>query len=115
MLDDILKTRNFILIIIILLAIILYVLFSSQKSESYSKPVHRKTVDLYYRPDCGHCHDFLPVWNKLEKTNLATFKSHNCDKGECTKDIYGVPTIKINGVVYNGNRTYELIVKALTH
>ena len=80
-------------------------------------------ITLYHAEWCGHCKNFIPVWNEL-KTQL---ESHNIEHSEFehSKDakiieasnIDGFPTIKINKngdeYEYQGKRNKEDIMTEL--
>jgi hypothetical protein len=104
-----------ILVVLIVSAFILY-----RSREHFTPKVDAKNVDkfiLYYSPNCGHCHNFMPTWKKFSHSmkddkTLQVFEV-NClaDKDQC-KDIMGYPTAKLikkNGQVveFKDKRTEE--------
>jgi thiol-disulfide isomerase/thioredoxin len=70
-------------------------------------------IVLYYSDSCGHCHDFMPVWDEFSKKT----KKVNCAKikAEFSKDIninpgfIGVPTVHFyrNGKIGNNGEFME--------
>jgi thiol-disulfide isomerase/thioredoxin len=80
-------------------------------------------VILFKATWCGHCTQFLPVWNTLQKNfnnkfNFITFDSDE-NKNEMKQwDINGFPTILFRkdnkGLQYDGPRDYESMNEALT-
>jgi len=103
-------------------------------TDKNEKPI---TITLFYAEWCGHCHHFMPVWEKMinEKKTEKNFKFVRVEEveipnlpeeirmveGEDVRNI-GYPTIKIsvNGkeYQYNGRRTakdiYQSIVDTLS-
>jgi len=83
------------------------------------------TAVLWYSPHCGHCHDFMPVWNKV--ANIAMFfdicriniKQSEAEAKLSTKmNIIGVPTVWLYRKgkpieIYNGPREVDSILKTV--
>lgn len=60
----------------------------------------------YYSPNCPHCVKFMPIWDSL---NVGCGKMKiNCDSEKCV-GIEVLPTIKLNGVEFQGDRTPDAI------
>jgi hypothetical protein len=111
-LDNKIKFIIVIIILLIIFGIILY--YKNSTEENYDNVrTGNNVAELYFSPTCGHCMQFKPEWNKLASTNACTFKEYNCQKGECTSDIKYVPTLKINGKIYNGKMDYNSIIPYL--
>ncbi|AYV75779.1 MAG: putative thioredoxin domain-containing protein 5 [Terrestrivirus sp.] len=80
-------------------------------------PVRSAEIVLYYAEWCGHCKNFMPVWQQFEKRNKnkITIKTVNCDENKslCSKmDIQGFPTVRLykssrEVVNFDGNRSVE--------
>ncbi len=77
---------------------------------------------LYKSETCGHCKNFVPVWNTLQQ-NKSFQKKYDFITYESTKNpdkfdgIDGVPTLKIvdgsNERVYDGDRSLEDLTNLL--
>ena len=82
-----------------------------------NKPVVPAEIVLYYAEWCGHCKNFMPVWQQFEERNKnrITIKTVNCDENKslCSKmDIQGFPTVRLyksnrEVVNFEGNRSVE--------
>lgn len=84
--------------------------------------LHTKQVIWFYRPDCGHCHNMKPEWDKFSSAMCLTVFPHIETKKIDISDpqnaylaenyeVSGVPFIvklEDDGVrnIYNGDRTY---------
>lgn len=66
----------------------------------------KQQLKYYYSPNCPHCVKFMPIWEKI-KVNVDKVKI-NCDIQNCS-GIVALPTIKFNGIEYEGERTKENI------
>jgi hypothetical protein len=99
-------------VLLLLYGIVLYFTTTSEeKEEEYGNVINKNNVvELFFSPACGHCIKFKPEWNKLISTNACIFKEYNCQNGECPTDIKHVPTLKINGKIYDGEMNYETII-----
>lgn len=104
--------NNYVLITIVIIAVILYYFYTKEDLVD-----NNKILLLYYLPTCGHCKEFMPVWNNIKSGLPITTKEINCSENNelCNRDnIEGVPTIRLvtsNKVIeYDGNRDYENIV-----
>ena len=104
----------------------------AKKNKTTRKPIKKNiVVGLIYADWCGHCKEFMPIWDKTTKTINDANKGVKLMKVECGKpqeneshkmlmdkySIQGYPTIKFfeNGEVkeYDGPRTEEGIVEFL--
>lgn len=105
-------------LILVILVIVAFILYRSR--EHFTPKVEAKGVDkfvLYFSPNCGHCHNFMPTWkqfrNSMKNDKTLEFSDVNCvaEKDKC-KAIPGYPTVKLikkNGqeVEFNEKRTLE--------
>lgn len=73
-----------------------------------------KTLYLFKAEWCGHCVNFKPVWNELQKTEKINFVTYDADthKDEIKNfKIEGYPTLILKkgneAVEYSGGRTVE--------
>lgn len=83
----------------------------------------RPTVVLFYSNNCGHCHNFLPTWQRFEHSatiNTAALEMSTANRqlvSQLSRTLVkGVPTIILyrDGAPYKeyrGNRSYEDLVK----
>lgn len=76
------------------------------------------TLKLYYTNWCGWSKKFLPTWDELTKNvKDVAFEKIDCEKQKC-ENVPGFPFIVLekNGkkINYNGNRTYDDVLKFLT-
>jgi len=78
----------------------------SKKYDDYNK---KPILMLFYADWCGHCHEFMPTFEKLkreyvnsDKLNLVKVSDKNTDLIK-KYDIDGYPTIKL----YDGNDFHE--------
>jgi thiol-disulfide isomerase/thioredoxin len=80
-----------------------------------------KNLILFKAEWCGHCKNFLPEWNELQKSDLknkVNFITYDSDKNSNEIKqwkIDGYPTMYLqqgkNAIEYQGNRTKEEITK----
>ena len=101
------------IVLVIIYFIIMYFRQNNSTTESMTNLPKNVAVDLYYSPDCGHCRNFKPEWEKLRQMKGPVFKDHNCKLGQCPADIVGVPTLKINGKVYTNEMNAYAIADTL--
>ncbi len=105
--------------------------FESSPEELEDNVSSQKSLVLFYADWCGHCKEFMPIWDKTTKTINDANKGVKLIKVECGKpqeneghkmlmdkySIQGYPTIKFfeNGQAkeYEGPRTEEGIVEFL--
>lgn len=108
------SNRKYIIGGCIIVAIIIFILYKYNKKESFKNSSLSSKLILYYSPDCGHCHHFMPIWEQFRKRaiklNVDTVKI-NCKDNKC-EEIYGFPTIilqKSDGTkkTFDGDRTIE--------
>ena len=74
-------------------------------------------IILYFAHWCGHCKNFLPIWNEFKKNNTNSdieISEVDCEKnnGTCSNNnIDGFPTAKLykndEEIEYTNERTIE--------
>ena len=79
----------------------------------------KTVVTLYKAKWCGHCNDFMPEWQQLEKIaseNGIQTVLYDVDENKTEVEeaqVGGFPTIKIDGEEYNGKRSVDAILTAV--
>jgi len=82
---------------------------------SYLNKNNAVKIQLFYKPGCKYCNDFMPTWTQIINNlpNGATYEEINCDvdlKSANENKITSVPTIILlvdnEKHIYMGNRTY---------
>lgn len=89
---------------------------------SYLNKPNAVKLQLFYKPSCPHCKNFMPVWTKI-LNNLpsdATYEEINCEmdiEKASQNKITSVPTLILivnnEKKVYVGNRNYDNIKRFL--
>jgi thiol-disulfide isomerase/thioredoxin len=83
---------------------------------SYLNKTNAVKIQLFYKPGCKYCKDFMPTWTQIINNlpNGATYEEINCDvdlKSANENKITSVPTIILlvdnEKHIYMGNRTYN--------
>ena len=73
----------------------------------------KERVILYATESCPHCINFKPEWEKLtkllEKEGIS-FRKVNAELEQIPNDVYGFPTLRIDGKDYKGPRIAESIL-----
>lgn len=94
----------------------------SENIISYINRPNRIKLELYYKPSCPYCKDFIPTWTKIinELPNDATYEEINCEeKSEKANQnkITSVPSIILlvdnEKKNYMGNKSYDDITHFL--
>lgn len=82
---------------------------------SYLNKTNAVKIQLFYKPSCKYCNDFMPTWTQIINNlpNGAKYEEINCDvdlKSANENKITSVPTIILlvdnEKHIYMGNRTY---------
>ena len=85
---------------------------------------NKMSIMLFKAEWCGHCKNFMPIWNKLKdsyskKFNFLTYDSEKDKDYMNEMNINGYPTIMIkegdNIQPYNGPREYDALVSILSN
>jgi protein disulfide-isomerase A1 len=130
------ELRNLLLIGLVVLVILVTLsnYFNKKKAvkieqnipiQSENKPSENKIepdlkLKLFYTEWCGWSQRFLPVWEQLENSNLwCKLVKINCETNkELCANVPGYPYIVLekNGqkIEYNGDRTYDDLVKFIS-
>ena len=91
---------------------------------SYLNRTNRIKLELYYKPSCPHCKNFMPTWNKIinDLPTDATYEEINCEMREnqakiSDNKITSVPSLVLlvdnEKKFYMGSRTYDDIARFL--
>jgi thiol-disulfide isomerase/thioredoxin len=89
---------------------------------SYINKNNLVKIQLFYKPSCKYCNDFMPIWTQIINNlpNNATYEEINTDidlKSTNQNKITSVPTIILlidnEKHIYIGNRTYNDINRFL--
>jgi len=123
------------IILILLIIIVLIYAFCKyiycnefKKPVTLPKPVTKEKftpsgkIVLYHASWCGHCKNFMPIYDKFieyAKKNIKNIEVTKCngDNAECKKDfIKGFPTVvfhKKNGnvIIFDDDRTMDALIK----
>ena len=93
--------------------------FDANFNDYKSNKKNGNWLNLYYAEWCGHCHDFMPIWDKFVKrcrdnnTNINTVKIESNHLSSLGKNVGGYPTITFlnsnskNEIDFDGERTVE--------
>ncbi len=103
-------------IVSIILAIIGAVDYYKKNKKTFGN-VKDVSILFYSYESCGHCKDFQKTWDELVKLTSKNKNIHT-EQIEATQNpqriekdgIMYFPTIKINGIEYNGPRTTDAIL-----
>lgn len=85
---------------------------------------NKMSIMLFKAEWCGHCKNFMPIWNKLKdsyskKFNFLTYDSEKDKDYMSEMGINGYPTIMIKEgdtiEPYNGPREYDALVSILSN
>jgi glutaredoxin len=115
--DDVYVVLGFIIAIVAcVLAIIGAIDYYKKHKKTFSNV---NTVQFYSLATCGHCKEFQKTWDELTKNNKlsgVTFEKIEATEQPQRVQNEGImffPTIKINGIEYNGPRTTEAITESI--
>lgn len=106
--------RTYIIIACVIVAFIIIILYKYNGFENFTTTKKMSELILYYSPDCGHCHKFMPIWEQFRRRSndlYITMNKINCKNNKC-ENVIGFPTIilrKSNGtdITFDGDRTIE--------
>jgi hypothetical protein len=124
--------KNLIIIVLIILIILLVTRYinvsNSKETMTANNNINSDKFKLYYSPNCIHCQNFRPEWDKMKnsvKIDNIVFDEVNCgdpNSGKVCSDagIKGYPTLLFHkndntNLVYNGERTIDSIVKFINN
>ena len=104
------------IIIVVILAIIIGAVIGSQKNGFGAVPRKNELV-FYHAGWCGYCKDFMPVFDQTVPDLQSQFPDLTITKYQEEHDraaiqaanppVEGFPTIRLNGVEFEGPRTAE--------
>lgn len=89
----------------------------------YLNRPNKTTLQLFYKPSCPHCINFMPTWTRIinDLPNDASYEEINCDvesQRATENNISSVPSIILlvdnEKKIYMGNRTYSDIKRFLS-
>lgn len=108
------SNKSYIIFACIIIVFIIFVLYKYRYGEGFASTHNKKAVlNLYYSPDCGYCHKFMPIWEQFKRQSKERIIMNevNCKSNKC-ENIVGYPTIilhKPNGkdITFEGDRTIE--------
>jgi hypothetical protein len=101
---------------------------TNNDNNNNKQDAQKNVLCLYYLPGCGHCENFLPIWNELKKVlensnfkSVLDTKKINCgeDRESCMlANINGVPTVILykkdgSNITYDGDREIPAIMNFL--
>jgi len=99
----------------LVVALFLYKFVWLKCREGFAVPV---TVTAFLMPNCPHCVDFKPEWEKFQKTKPAnvTAKTYSSDDKAAVAEfgVTGFPTIFIDKKKYEGPRTAAGLTAAVS-
>jgi thiol-disulfide isomerase/thioredoxin len=103
----------------LLAIVVLYLLYTSMYGSENFSGAGDEFV-LYFAPWCGHCKNFMPVWDSFKTKHPVKLVKVNCDESGVCKErgVDGFPTMILykNGkpYQYNGDRTIESLSEFLS-
>ncbi len=105
------------LVVLAIVGVAIYLIVRAVKKSKFGAAPKRNELVFYHADFCGFCHEFMPIFDKSAPILKETFPEltitklqHETDQAEILKarpPVQGYPTVRLNGVEFDGPRTSE--------
>ena len=105
--------------VVLALVLIIIIIVKATKKSKFGGPKRNELV-FYHADFCGFCHQFMPIFDGTIPTLEEMFPDlvitklqHETDQLEILKAqpaVQGYPTLRLNGVEFEGPRTPEGLI-----